>query len=272
MLSVIIPASNEQDYIGPCLIALFSSPTPGAQAIVVANGCRDATAAVARRYADVAAAAGWTLEVLDLSTGSKPLALNAADAAARHPVRAYLDADVIVSPGLMAALAAALAGPAPRYATGTAVIPRPASAFTRAYARFWQKLPFARSPAPGFGLFSVNAAGRARWAEFPNIISDDTFTRLQFTPEERLQVPQTYLWPMIEGFARLTRVRARQDAGVYELARLYPGILTREAKPPLSLRHLSRLAATDPLGFVAYAAVALRTRLTRSSATFTRGR
>ncbi len=179
--------------------------------------------------------------MLDLSTGSKPLALNAADAAARHPVHTYLDGDVIVTPGLMAALAVALAGPAPRYATGTAVIPRSALAFTRAYARFWQKLPFARSPAPGYGLFSVNAAGRARWAEFPNIISDDTFTRLQFTPEERLQVPQTYLWPMIEGFARLTRVRVRQDAGVYELARLFPDIVGREAPlhpaPPSHPRH-----------------------------------
>ncbi len=57
VLSVIIPASNEQDYIGPCLTALFASPAPGAQAIVVANGCRDATAAAARSYADVAAAA-----------------------------------------------------------------------------------------------------------------------------------------------------------------------------------------------------------------------
>lgn len=272
MLSVIIPASNEATYIGPCLTALFASPGLGAEAIVVANGCRDATAAVARGFAQAAETAGWRLEVIELAKGSKPLALNAGDAAARHGVRAYLDADVLVSPGLIAALAGALSSVQPLYATGTAVIPRPASAFSRAYARFWAKLPFARSPAPGYGLFATNAAGRARWADFPAIISDDTYARLQFAPSERVQVAPTYLWPMVEGFAPLTRVRARQDAGVRELARLYPGILDREAKPALTLPALASLALHDPLGFAAYAAVALRVRLTRQGSDFTRGR
>ncbi len=42
MLSVIIPASNEEGYIADCLTALFASaPVPGgAEAVVVANGCR----------------------------------------------------------------------------------------------------------------------------------------------------------------------------------------------------------------------------------------
>ncbi len=272
MLSVIIPASNEAAYIGPCLDALFGGPAPGAEVIVVANGCRDATADVARGFADIATARGWRLTVLDLATGSKPLALNVGDAAAGHPIRVYLDADVVVAPDLIAALAAALAPDRPLYATGTAIIPRAASAFTRAYARFWQKLPFARSGAPGYGLFAVNAAGRVRWNAFPQIISDDTFVRLQFAPAERLHLPQTYLWPMIEGFAPLTRVRARQDAGVRELARLYPALLKHEAKPPLPLANLAALALRDPAGFAAYAAVALRVRMMRKGDGFTRGR
>jgi glycosyltransferase involved in cell wall biosynthesis len=46
VLSVILPASNEEAYIGACLTALFASdPVPGgAEVVVVANGCRDATA------------------------------------------------------------------------------------------------------------------------------------------------------------------------------------------------------------------------------------
>ena len=59
MLSVIIPASNEAGYIGACLTALFASGPLGAEVIVVANGCRDATAEVARGFADHATAAGW---------------------------------------------------------------------------------------------------------------------------------------------------------------------------------------------------------------------
>ncbi len=268
MLSVIIPASNEQDYIARCLTALFGSTVRG-ECIVVANGCRDATAARARAMAPLSN--GWTLTVLDLAQGGKPNALNAGDAAATHPTRAYLDADVTVTPPLMAELTAALTPAAPLYATGTARIPRPDSAVTRAYARFWQRLPFAQSPAPGFGLFATNAAGRARWAEFPAIISDDTFVRLQFAPSERIQTPAPYDWPMIEGFAALTRVRRRQDAGVREIVRLYPGLLEREAKPRLTATRLARLALCDPAGFATYAAVSAATRLKQSDG-WTRGR
>ena len=111
MLSVIVPASNEEAYIGPCLTALFAStPVPGgAEVIVVANGCRDATAARARAMEAAARAAGWGFLVLDLAQGGKPNALNAGDAAATGDLRAYLDADVIVTPLVMAQLVQALA-------------------------------------------------------------------------------------------------------------------------------------------------------------------
>lgn len=266
MLSVIIPASNEEPLIATCLRALFASDPPGlpVEAVVVANGCRDHTAAAAAALANEAAAAGWGLTVLDLPQGGKPGALNAGDAAAHGRLRAYLDADVVVSPGLIAALVQALLPDAPLYASGTPVIPRAASAVTRAYARFWQRLPFAQSAAPGYGLFAVNAAGRARWGDFPAIISDDTFVRLHFAPEERVQVAPTYLWPMIEGFSALVRVRRRQDAGVAEIARLWPGLPAREGKAPLSVPALARLALRDPAGFATYAAVSLAVRFGRA--------
>lgn len=273
MLSVIIPASNEADYIGPCLTALFAShPIPGgAEAIVVANGCRDETADRARAMAATAHAAGWGFQVLDLAQGGKPNALNAGDRVGSGGLRAYLDADVIVAPAVMAELARALTADMPCYAGATPHIPRARSAVTRAYARFWQRLPFAQSVAPGYGLFAVNAAGRTRWGDFPTIISDDTFVRLQFTPEERMQVPAPYDWPMIEGFAALTRVRRRQDAGVAEIGRLYPGLLSREGKSHLTKPALAKLALQDPIGFATYAAVSLVVRLGKSAG-WTRGR
>lgn len=270
-LSVIIPASNEAGYIGACLAAVLASGPINAECIVVANGCRDATADIAQGFAMQAGATGWALSVLDLAAGGKPNALNAGDQIARAPLRAYLDADVIVSPHLMAELIAALGGTAPLYATGTARIPRAKSAVTRAYAGFWQRLPFAQSPAPGYGLFATNAAGRARWRDFPAIISDDTFVRLQFEPHERVQVAPTYDWPMIEGFAALTKVRRRQDAGVAEIERLYPGLLLREAKARLSKARLLALALRDPVGFATYAAVSLAVRRT-SGQDWARGR
>ena len=273
MLSVIIPAANEADLIARCLRALIAShPVPGgAEVVVVANGCRDATAARATEMQPLAAKAGWALTVLDLAEGGKPLALNAGDGVACGEMRAYLDADVVVSPALMAQLVQALVVPQARYASGTPVIPRPRSAVSRAYARFWQRLPFAQSPAPGYGLFAVNAAGRARWAAFPALISDDTFVRLHFAPMERVQTPARYDWPMIEGFGPLVRVRRRQDAGVAEIARLYPDLPARDGKARLTAAHLLRLALADPAGFATYAAVTLSVRLKRGSG-WTRGR
>jgi glycosyltransferase involved in cell wall biosynthesis len=272
LLTIIIPASNEAAFIGPCLAALLASDPVQAQIIVVANGCRDATAEIARSHAPAATARGWGLQVIDRAEGSKPAALNAGDAAAAGNMRLYLDADVIVTPPLLAQIAAALARPDATYATATPRIPRAATAITRAYARFWQTLPFARSPAPGFGLFAVNAPGRARWGQFPAIIADDTFVRLLFRPAERLQVAASYDWPMIEGFRALTRVRRRQDAGMAEIARAYPGLLSREAKPPLGLTGLVTRALRDPAGFAAYAAVSLAVRLRAGDKGFTRGR
>lgn len=274
MLSVIIPASNEAAWIGPCLAALFASePVPGgAEAVVVANGCRDDTADRARDMRALAEARGWQLTVIERALGGKPGALNAGDAEAQGELRAYLDADVQVSPALMAQLALALGEPEPRYATGTAVIPAAASWVTRAYARFWQRLPFAATEAPGMGLFAVNEAGRTRWRGFPAIISDDTFVRLQFLPAERVQVNATYQWPMIEGFMALVRVRRRQDAGVAEIARHYPGLRDREGRQPLGPARLARLALREPAGFAVYAAVSVAVRLVRGQAGWVRGR
>lgn len=274
MLSVIIPASNEEQYIGPCLTALFASipVAGGAEAIVVANGCRDRTAEVAQAFAVQAQASGWLLRVIERREGGKPGALDAGDTAASGDLRVYLDADVVVSPPLMEQLTAALMDASPLYASGTAEIPPAASWVTRTYARFWQRLPFARSVAPGYGLFAVNASGRARWGKFPAIISDDTFVRLQFLPAERVQVAATYRWPMIEGFAALVRVRRRQDAGVAEIAGLWPDLMAREAKRGLGLGGLLALLVRDPLGFATYGAVTLAVKAGRGGAGWTRGR
>lgn len=270
-LSVIIPASNEAGWIGACLAAVLASdPVPGgAEVIVVANGCHDRTADIARA---ARVPPGWHLVVQELALGSKPAALNAGDAGARGRVKAWLDADCVVSPGVMAGLAAALSTEQARYAGATPVIPRAKSPFTRAYARFWQRLPFANSVAPGFGLYAVNPAGRARWAGFPDLISDDTFVRLQFDPGERVQIPARYDWPMVEGFRALVRVRRRQDQGVRDLEQAWPGILSREGRAGTGAVQILRLAGRDPLGFAVYATVALAVWLRRPGPGFTRGR
>lgn len=235
MLSVIIPANDEAGWIGPCLDALLAQTLPrGAMEVVVAaNACSDETVAIARSREAAFAAKGWRLETLDIPEGGKPNALDRGDAAATGSMRAYLDADVICAPDLLARMVEALDRPEPVYATGRLEVAPARTWVTRAYGRLWSRLPFMTGGAPGAGLFAVNAAGRARWGAFPRIISDDTYVRLLFAPEERVQVEASYSWPMVEGFRNLVRVRRRQDEGVEELRALNPAAMENEGKAPL---------------------------------------
>lgn len=281
-VSVLIPAHNEANYIADCLAALFASALPAGmqgEVLILANGCSDATARIA---AAQARPPQWKLRVIDLREGNKLKALNAGDAEARGAVLVYLDADVIVDPALIGQITTALgdaqiltqAQAQPRYASGTPVIAPAQSALTRAYGRFWMRLPFVQTGTPGFGLFAMNRAGRARWQDWPDIIADDTFARLSFTAHERIKLPARYSWPMVEGLRNLTRVRRRQNAGVAELREKYPQLLANDDKTPLLAGQLFKLLLQDPIGFAAYALVSLAVKspLFRSSQRWTRGR
>lgn len=262
-VNLILPAHDEAAYVGPCLDAVLASDLGGLtlRVIVVANGCADDTAARARAFAGRLAARGGALHVIETPVGNKLRALQLGDGAAGAGARLYLDADVIVSPGLIRALAEALQGDTPRYACGTPVVAQAQSPVTRAYARFWATLPFVTQGAPGFGLFAMNAAGRTRWGDWPDVISDDTFARLNFIPQERARLAQTYRWPMVEGFGPLVRVRRRQDRGVQEIAWRFPHLLRNDDKAAPGPGGIIGRALRDPAGFAVYAAVAVAVRL-----------
>ena len=276
LVSVIIPAHDEASYIGNCLRALLASTAGGyrAEVVVVANACTDSTVLVAQGFAEVARAKGWGFEVVDTETPGKLNALNLGEAKAKGDILIYLDADVIVSRPLVGQLAEVLKGPLPRYASGQPEVAPAQSGFTRAYARIWQRLPFVTQGVPGFGVFAMNMVGRARWGAWPEIISDDTFARLNFAPEERERVQARYRWPMIEGFRNLVKVRRRQDDGVEEIAAYYPQLLQNDDVAPPSKIEVLRLGLSDPVGLAAYLAVklAVKTGFADSKQAWARGR
>ncbi|SLN42728.1 putative glycosyltransferase EpsJ [Roseovarius gaetbuli] len=273
-LSVIIPAHNEAGLIGPCLDALLASDWAGGgvEVIVVANGCTDATVPEAETRRAPTEARGWHLQVLDLAQGSKPGALNAGERAATGRVLAYLDADVEVTPPLLAQIAQVLSGTDPAYASGQVIIPPPQTAFSRTYARFYRQVPFFHHGVPGCGFFAMNRSARARWDDWPGIISDDTFARLNFAPQERTAVKAGYRWPLVEGFGALVKVRRRQDRGVAELAEAYPALLANDDSRPSGRDWIIGAARRAPLAFLAYVAVALAVRMGKGSGEWTRGR
>jgi glycosyltransferase involved in cell wall biosynthesis len=262
-VSVIVPAHQEERLIGACLDALLASgPVAEVEVIVAANGCRDGTVAVARSREAGFAARGWTLRVLDLPEGGKPGALNAAEVVAAHGARVFVDADVTVSPEVLPLIVAALDRAGPVYASGRVNITAAPKGqrggwVSRAYARMWARVPFMARGVPGCGLFAVNAAGRARWGAFPEIIADDAFVRLNFAPGERVMVPASYDWPVAPGFAALLRVRRRQNRGVAEIAETFPALMANEDKGTAGSGGVLRMALADPVGFAVYGAVSL---------------
>ncbi|TPE49745.1 glycosyltransferase family 2 protein [Amaricoccus solimangrovi] len=275
MLSIIIPAYNEASVIGRCLASVLAADDPGCpvEIIVSANACRDGTIERARANEAVARRRGWRLTVIDRPEPGKPGALNAGDAAARGDWRLYLDADVAIERDMLRALAGALRDPRPRFVGARlAMEVTSGDRFGRLYARLWARLPFMALTVPGCGLFAVNAAARARWGAFPDVLGDDIFVRLQFAPAERVAVAARYRWPVAAGFAALVRVRRRQRAAVTEIAARFPELARNEDKPPLGGRGLLRLALADPLGLAAYGLVGLAVRARRPEAGWSRAR
>lgn len=272
-LSIIVPACNEAERLPGCLRALIASVPPHASTdvVIVSNGSHDGTTQKARGFADAFTAKGWEFTVLDLPPVGKLAALNAGDQSAKGSIRAYLDADVIVSALLLSKLVQILDRPEAAFASGKVQI-QGRSAVSRAYARFWRRLPFMTAGVPGCGLFAVNAAGRARWDEWPPIVADDLYARLHFAPAERHLVSETYDWPVAEGLSALTRVRRRQDFGVTEIAKLFPHLVANEDKPAISRSALAAMAFRDLPAFMIYAGVACAVRARRSNGDWSRAR
>ncbi len=271
--TLIIPAHNEEDLLPGTLDALIAQTgARPVQLIVAINGSTDQSVEVATSYKSRFEDKGWRFDILDLAQGGKLQALNAAEEIAQSENRIYLDADVLCDPTLIDELITALSAPHAIYATGTLAVQPARSWTTRHYARIWQQVPFVKGGAVGAGLFSVNAHGRARWDTFPDIISDDTFVRLNFAPHERVEVPARYHWPMIEGFRALVKVRKRQNIGVEEIAQKFPDLLRNEREGSLSAGQALGLALRHPISFAVYFAVHIAVRFGPKTLDWTRGR
>lgn len=182
MVSIIIAAHNEGSVIGRTLDCLQSGNL-GAQVIVVPNGCTDDTA-------DVARARSW-VEVIELEEGGKARALNAGDELARSFPRIYLDADISVPEGGVAALVDALdssgaLAAVPGRDLETTGRPWPVVAHSMIHRR----LPVFRDGLFGRGMIAMSAEGRARFDSFPIMVADDLFIDSLFTAEEKTHVEQ----------------------------------------------------------------------------------
>jgi cellulose synthase/poly-beta-1,6-N-acetylglucosamine synthase-like glycosyltransferase len=235
--SIVIPAHDEARRGFRVLSTARRAAEDGFLVIVACNGCSDETASLAR-------AAG--LSVVELDVASKAGAMNAGDELAGDVFpRLYLDADVSIEPESLVALATSLDLDGPRAAGPTVRYETEGSPWlVRRYHSALETLPFLvavrRHHLEGRGVYGVNAEGRRRFGQFPNIRADDTYVDRMFTEDEKrvldavaeIQPPRT--------LRDLYRTQTRSAQGSYEVA----AWLAREGWP-------DPVDATSPLQGIA---------------------
>jgi glycosyltransferase involved in cell wall biosynthesis len=236
-VSVVVPAHNESVGIGRLLRLLTSGTPEGEVEVVVAcNGCTDDTVDAARAFEGVV--------VVEVPEASKRLALQAGDSVARHPVRAYVDADVAVSRHDLLALVSALtdgvlaAGPERRLSLDGA------DWTVRWYYDVWQLLPQVRDGLFGRGMIVLSQEGHERIRGLPSVLSDDLAISESFAPSERAVVHSAVV--VIEGprtLGDLIRRRVRIATGNSQLDQL--GMRSGVART--SVKDLLRIAAGSPV-------------------------
>src|SRR5436190_23944921 len=96
MISVIIPAHNEEKYLGTTLEALEKQDYGWFEVVVVANGCTDGTAHVAR---------GRCQRLIVLSQKSLGVARNLGARMAKGEILVFLDADTLLDPSALKTIA-----------------------------------------------------------------------------------------------------------------------------------------------------------------------
>ena len=218
MISIVVPAHDENSGIARILRAITTGfRQEELEVVVVCNGCTDGTANTARRF-------GSAVRVIETDVASKVHALNLGDQVAHSFPRVYIDADVIITADAIRALANRL-----EQGDVLAVAPTPninvtgCSRLVRAYFGVRSWLPSSRQGIGGSGIYALSEAGRKRFGDFPKLIADDVYVRVQFQPQERETLARaTSIVFAPRTLRQLIAVRARAHYGIFELADHFP--------------------------------------------------
>jgi Glycosyl transferase family 2 len=215
LVSIVVPAHNEESVIADNLRGLLAGTAPGEfDVIVVANGCSDRTAEVAGRS---------SVRVLETSVPGKVHALALGDQACRTFPRVYLDADVRLSAASVRALVAVCARPgvlacAPVLRLDTDGV----GWVARRTHRVHERLIAPGRALAGVGVYVLTERGHDRVFPMPpDVISDDGWVHGSFAPDERVVVTdaESVVRPARTVAAHLNR-RVRVRLGNRQLAEL----------------------------------------------------
>ncbi|SPL94493.1 Glycosyl transferase, group 2 family protein [[Actinomadura] parvosata subsp. kistnae] len=181
VISVVIPAHNEEAVVAAGLDLLLAGAGPGEfDVVVVANGCSDGTAAAAARPG---------VRVLETPVAGKAGALRLGDAACRTFPRAYVDADVRLDAASLRALAETASRPG---VLACAPVPEwdldGTGPVVRRVHRVHDRLIAPTRALAGVGVYVLAEKGHERAFPLPDVISDDGWVDGCFTGSERVVV------------------------------------------------------------------------------------
>lgn len=252
-ISIIIPAYNEENTIERCLKSIFKgTEEANIEIIIVCNGCTDNTADVARKYEP-------KVLVLETKIGSKSNALNLGDRKAKYFPRFYIDADVQVSGKAIIKVAEVLeTNKALAAAPMMNIILNKTSYFVKKYYKVWENLPYAKEGMIGSGIYGISREGRTRFNDFPDIIADDAFIRLQFKETERITVSDVKfnIFPP-RNLKNLIAIKTRVKVGGNELRKKYPELKKNEGKRNVSCLLEKILKLEDIWDIIVYGIISI---------------
>lgn len=232
--AILIPAHDEEQALPATLGHLLEGLPADVEVIVACNGCKDATAQVAREYEP-------RVRVLEIEEASKTAALRAAEREEPAFPRIYLDADIAISGSQVDLLLRALESGA-LAAEGVPEFDLSSSNWAvRAYYSVWLALHGSEPGDVGCGLYAMSREGRGRFGDFPELIADDGFVRAHFGPGEirhiqevrtRVKAPRSLEF--------LIRVKTRVRLGTAQLAERFPELWGRKRGRDQSLSSKAR--------------------------------
>lgn len=256
LASVVIPAHDEERVIARCLETLLGGSAPGEfEVVVVANGCGDRTADVARR-------AG--VQVIETGAAGKAGALVLGDGACSTFPRLYLDADVQLTTDAARRLVDAMVStdalacaPAPTFDVSAV------NGLARRVQKVHEQLVAPRRALAGTGVYVLSERGHDRVFPLPDVISDDGYVDRSFAPDERLVLSDVHSLVRIAPTFRATlRRRVRLREGTRQL----DGLGLQRPAPALRLgdvRGLLKRRAVSGVDVGCYLAMVAAERLLR---------
>ena len=214
--SVVIPAHNESSVLSATLERIADDALSAElEVAVVANGCVDDTARVARSFSRHVPG----LVVLETDTPGKTNALNLGDAAVSAFPRIYLDADILLGPGALEGMVNGLSVDSP--VAGSPDIEFDldgADLWVREYYRVFERLPYVTDDLVGLGVYGLSEEGRQRFGAFPDVLADDLYIQRLFSPQERVRTGGHFAVRTPRRWTELVKVRTRVDRGNAQLA------------------------------------------------------